>query len=197
MQEKPQEKTLMTSLNIKSVDITYDQIPTPLFYEDFDLSPSWAYNGNCYSFLKIEFFEPLSRSNYLPDIKINVNQFPRDYGMATFYGPISQVEESKSAGTSASYRNPYPSVDLMAAYGRADVGLNSSQILGGDPAINNNFGKDFHVYAQSAEAITLYINHGARYVGSMVPGRKNAHKNLEYHIKIYGGILENSLNDQV
>ena len=189
--------TILRARNIKSVDITYGQIPIPLFYEDFDLSPSWAYNGNCYSFLKIEFFEPLSRSNYLPDIKINVNQFPRDYGMATFYGPISQVEESKSAGTSASYRNPYPSVDLMAAYGRADVGLNSSRILGGDPAINNNFGKDFHVYAQSAEAITLYINHGARYVGSMVPGRKNAHKNLEYHIKIYGGILENSLNDQV
>jgi len=192
--------TILRARNIKSVDITYGQFRKTLrsdAVEDFDLTPSWAYNGDCFSFLTIEFFEPLSRSNYLPDIKINVNQFPRAYGMATFYGPISQTEESESVGTSASYRNPYPSVDLMAAYARADVGLNSSRILGGDPAILNNFGKDFHVYAQSAEAITLYINHGSRFVGSMVPGRRNIHPNLEYHIRLSGGILENSLNDQV
>jgi len=192
--------TILRARNIKSVDITYGQFRKALrsdAVEDFNLTPSWAYNGDCFSFLTIEFFEPLSRSNYLPDIKINVNQFPRAYGMATFYGPISQTEESESVGTSASYRNPYPSVDLMAAYARADVGLNSSRIPGGDPAILNNFGKDFHVYAQSAEAITLYINHGSRFVGSMVPGRRNIHPNLQHHIRLSGGILENSLNDQV
>ena len=60
----------------------------------------------------------------------------------------------------------------------------------------NNFGKDFHVYAQSAEAITLYINHGQRFLKSTAGGPSFSN-NLRYHIRLSGGILENSLNDQV
>ena len=204
--------------NIKSVDIKYYMKEGQTFLGNTKMGATRAPAHGprqkdslddiyCSSFLTIEFFEPLSRSDYLTDVNLLVQDHPSPWIGPTPEGRLSSpgyynagININRDQGwLDKSFPSPYLPIYSPAR----DV----KQINSYEPTRGAEIGKAIIVRRTTPNLIQIRIDHGRAWIPNFSPNfanetdpkgfQGNYLNNIMNTLKIYGGILENSLNDQV
>ena len=218
--------TIKCGRNIKRVDIHYSMMKGSEVLGGSQMGPTRAPahgprykdsldNVTCQSMLTIEFFEPLSRSDYLTDVNLLVQDHPSSWigptpwslessspGYYDYEGPIYDGQDgafSKQLGwLDTSFPTPYLPI---YAPGQDQQQINSYNWTRGE-----GIGKAISVRRRTPNLIAVQIDHGKAWLPDFSPAFANKGdygvqgrylNNIMNTLKIYGGILENSLNDQV